>query len=112
MAAAIEQELGLEVELVKGGRGIFEVRLGDRVVARGVVTGLQGDVAECEVWLEKDGQRLLVGQAAAARFQPLYKDAETPEEALDELGSEISAVLPSSRNAGAATIRACSCLTG
>ena len=39
---------------------------GDRVTARGVVTGLQGGLAECAVWLEKDGQRLLIGQADVA----------------------------------------------
>jgi hypothetical protein len=38
---------------------------GDRVTARGTVTGLDegGRFAVCEVWLERDGQRLLVGEA-------------------------------------------------
>ena len=38
---------------------------GDRVVARGTVIALHENegIAECEVWLERDGQRLLAGEA-------------------------------------------------
>ena len=40
---------------------------GDRVVARGRVTGIgetdDGTVVDCEVWLERDDTRLLVGSA-------------------------------------------------
>ena len=36
---------------------------GDRVVARGTVLSVSDDVARCEVWLERDDQRLLVGEA-------------------------------------------------
>lgn len=34
MAASIEAKTGRRVTLVKGQKGIFEVRVGDRVVAR------------------------------------------------------------------------------
>ena len=38
---------------------------GDHVIARGTVTALDGDLADCEVWLEHaDGRRLLVGRAS------------------------------------------------
>ncbi len=33
MAETLREELGVEVELVPGGRGIFEVRVGETVVA-------------------------------------------------------------------------------
>ncbi len=39
-------------------------------------------------------ERLLVGQAAAANYQPLHADTATPEESLDVLGEQIRAVLP------------------
>lgn len=39
-------------------------------------------------------QRLLVGQAAAAQYQPLHAPTETPEESLDMLGEQIRKVLP------------------
>lgn len=39
-------------------------------------------------------KRLLVGQAAAAKYQPLHADTDTPEEALEMLQSQIREVLP------------------
>ena len=39
-------------------------------------------------------KRLLTDRAAAATYVPLYADAETPEEALDELASGIQQELP------------------
>lgn len=37
---------------------------GERIVARGVVSKLEGDEAVCDVWLEKsDGTRLVIGEA-------------------------------------------------
>ncbi len=37
---------------------------GERVIARGVVTAIDGDIAQCEVWLETAGRgRLLEGSA-------------------------------------------------
>lgn len=37
---------------------------GDRVEARGRVTALTDSTVECDVWLERDGERLLEGTAA------------------------------------------------
>ncbi|WP_068117002.1 6-phosphogluconolactonase [Tropicimonas marinistellae] len=63
------------------------------------VTVLLGD----ERWVGEDHprsntrlvrKRLLVGQAAAARLQSLHLDAETPEEALEELSAQVRQVLP------------------
>lgn len=34
MAAAVEEALGVRAELVRGGRGVFEVSVDGRVVAR------------------------------------------------------------------------------
>ncbi|WP_106206658.1 6-phosphogluconolactonase [Aliiruegeria haliotis] len=39
-------------------------------------------------------ERLLVGQAAAANYQPLHADTETPEDSLEMLGAQIRDVLP------------------
>ena len=39
---------------------------GDRVVARGVVKAVSEGTATCEVWLERDGSRLLEGEAEVA----------------------------------------------
>jgi acyl dehydratase len=37
---------------------------GDRVIARGNVTSVEGELAHCEVWLEhEDGRKLLIGSA-------------------------------------------------
>lgn len=33
---------------------------GDKITARGQVTAVDGDVVECETWLERDGQRGLI----------------------------------------------------
>ncbi|WP_089231993.1 6-phosphogluconolactonase [Tropicimonas sediminicola] len=63
------------------------------------VTVLLGD----ERWVPEDHprsntrlvrKRLLVNQAASARLQSLYMDAPTPEDALEELGQQVEAVLP------------------
>lgn len=63
------------------------------------VTVLLGD----ERWVPEDHprsntrlvrKRLLVGQAAKARLQSLHLPAETPEEALEELGRQVREVLP------------------
>ena len=38
---------------------------GDHVIARGTVTAVEENLADCEVWLENaDGRQLLVGQAS------------------------------------------------
>lgn len=39
-------------------------------------------------------KRLLTGRAAAAEFVPLYEDAETPEEKLDEVTARVMPCLP------------------
>ena len=40
---------------------------GDRVVARGIVTAVNGDVVICDIWLERpDGSRPVVGEATVA----------------------------------------------
>ncbi len=39
-------------------------------------------------------QRLLVGRAAAAAYQPLYADAPAPEDAVEALGAAIEPLLP------------------
>jgi acyl dehydratase len=48
---------------------------GDRVEARGTVTGLRQQdgetLADCEVWLERAGERLLEGEATVALGGPV-----------------------------------------
>lgn len=39
MADLLREELGVETALVKGARGIFEVRVGDQVVAKKTYDG-------------------------------------------------------------------------
>lgn len=47
-------------------RFLGNVFAGDRVVARGRVTGERDGLAEVEVWLERDGERVLEGTATVA----------------------------------------------
>ncbi len=43
----------------------------DHVIAKGVVTGVEtqqeGQLVHCDIWLERDGERLLVGEASVIK---------------------------------------------